>query len=186
MLTAGRKRVRVPILCNGKQTRLGRISMETKTKIAGGAGSQNVSARWPDYAFTMLICFSSWQDQIACGELWSYFSKDPRSFRGLDQLLFAIENAVDEAGRPAAWQQPRQVFERQNPVVAQAPGPYYEPQALAGKRGAYYTASVRVYYRQHASIQGELTLSEPPRKIRFRSALELLHLLWSALAGASC
>lgn len=133
MLTAGGKRVRVPILCNGKQTRLGRISMETKTKIAGGAGSQNVSARWPDYAFTMLICFSSWQDQIACGELWSYFSKDPRSFRGLDQLLFAIENAVDEAGRPAAWQQPRQVFERQNPVVAQAPGPYYEPQALAGK-----------------------------------------------------
>lgn len=77
--------------------------METKTKIAGGAGSQNVSARWPDYAFTMLICFSSWQDQIACGELWSYFSKDPRSFRGLDQLLFAIENAMDEAGRPAAW-----------------------------------------------------------------------------------
>ena len=74
--------------------------METKTKIAGGAGSQNVSARWPDYAFTMLICFSSWQDQIACGELWSYFSKDPRSFRGLDQLLFAIENAVDEAGLP--------------------------------------------------------------------------------------
>lgn len=160
--------------------------METKTTTAGKTGSQNFSARWPDYAFTMLICFSSWQDQIAQGELWSYFSKDPRPFRGLDQLLFAMENAIDEAGRPAAWQEPRQVFEKQSPSQPQASGPYYEPQALAGKRGAYYTASVRVYYRQHASIQGELTLSEPPRKIRFRSALELLHLLWSALAGASC
>lgn len=160
--------------------------MDTKTKAAGAAGTNNVSVRWPDYAFTMLICFSSWQDQIAQGELWSYFSKDPRPFRGLDQLLFAIEQAVDEAGRPAAWQEPRQVFERQGLSSSQALGPYYEPYALAGKRGAYYTASVRVYYRQHASMQGELTLSEPPRKIRFRSALELLHLLQSALAGVSC
>lgn len=162
--------------------------MNSKRNQTGAAGSQQFthSARWPDYAFTMLICFSNWQDQVAQGELWSYFSKDPRPFRGLDQLLFAMEDAIEEAGRPAAWQEPRQLSQRQPAAqAAKAPGPYYEPQALAGKRGAYCTAAVRVYYRQHASIQGELILHEPPRKIRFRSALELLHLLWSALAGCS-
>lgn len=168
--------------------RLGRDSMEAKTNQTGVAGVQQTthSARWPDYAFTMLICFSSWEDQVAQGELWSYFSREPRKFRGLDQLLFAMEEAIDEAGRPAVWREPRQLSQQQAPPPAKPQGPCYEPQALAGKRGAYYTASVRVYYRQHASIQGELTISDPPRKIRFRSALELLHLLWSALAGASC
>lgn len=160
--------------------------MKAKKNRTGAAGSQQMthSARWPDYAFTMLICFSSWQDQVAQGELWTFFSKEPRPFRGLDQLLFAMEEAIDEAGHPAPWREPRQVSPRPSPP-ARPRALYYEPQAMASKRGAYYTASVRVYYRQNASIQGELTLCNPPRKIRFRSALELLHLLWSALVGCS-
>ena len=49
------------------------------------------------------------------------------------------------------------------------------------QRGEKATFVVRVMYRQNSSWQGEVTWVEQQRKERFRSALELVKLLDSAL-----
>ena len=49
------------------------------------------------------------------------------------------------------------------------------------ERGECATFVVRVMYRQNTSWQGEVTWVEEQKKERFRSALELVRLLDSAL-----
>ncbi|MCI8823179.1 MAG: hypothetical protein HFI15_11875 [Lachnospiraceae bacterium] len=48
-------------------------------------------------------------------------------------------------------------------------------------KGTQATFLIRVMYRQHSSWQGEVTWVEQRKKEYFRSALELLRLLDSAL-----
>lgn len=52
---------------------------------------------------------------------------------------------------------------------------------LLWRRGAKATFWIRVLYRQHISWQGEVTWVERQKKEYFRSALELLRLVDSAL-----
>ena len=53
---------------------------------------------------------------------------------------------------------------------------------VTGQRGTDATFIVRVMYRQNASWQGEVTWVDRQKKERFRSALELVRLLDSAMS----
>lgn len=150
--------------------------METHTAVAQEGGL------WTDRASTLLVCFSAWENGVVCGELWSFYEQQPRLFRGLDQLLFNVEAALDEAGQQAAWFSPREAVPSRRVHSSTPPlHPCHMPADLLQKRGGLATASVRVYYRRNASFQGELRLYDPARTLCFRSALELIHLLWSEL-----
>ncbi|MCI8584323.1 MAG: hypothetical protein HFI92_00230 [Lachnospiraceae bacterium] len=54
---------------------------------------------------------------------------------------------------------------------------------LLQRRGAKATFWIRIMYCQHASWQGEVTWVEQQKKEYFRSTLELLHLIDSALCA---
>ncbi len=129
----------------------------------------------------MLLCFSGWEDGTLCGEVRTFSEEDPRPFRGLDQLLFAMEDAMDETGEKPPWFQPREpastrrMSRPRSEVRRRWDGP---PERT---RGALATMAVRVRYRRNATIQGELQMCHPARTVYFRSALELMHLLWSEL-----
>ena len=109
-------------------------------------------------AATILLCFDKWEGGVASGRLWSSCCGKVRSFHGLDGLLLTMEDMMDEAGDQLS--DPRRI-----------------------EQGKLCTASVRVYARQHASIQGETRFpgasSEP---VYFKSGLELLRLLRDQLA----
>lgn len=162
---------------------MGPMTCERTAVPQGGA--------WPEYASSMVLCFSSWEHGVACGELWSFCFQKPRRFCGLDQLLFTVEAMLDEIGRsPPAWQmrtltdKPRRrgAAGAQKPAPSpDRPPPYYGPDGLTCKRGRLCTAVVRVQYRQNASMQGRLLVYPARRPVSFRSALELLHLLRDAL-----
>ncbi len=148
--------------------------------------------RWPEYTSTMLVCFSGWEGGVACGALWAFYFKNPRLFRGLDQLLFAMESVMDEAKHPQAWYErpnlslcgKRQRYSKEKPDSAASMArmtPYHPPDGLAQTRGRLCTVAVRVYCRQHASMQGKARLLNGGNVVCFRSALELLHLLQEML-----
>lgn len=141
------------------------------------------SGAWTNCASALTICFSDWDGDAVLGEIWSFYEKEPRPFRGLDQMLFAVEAALDAAGRQMAWCRPR-TLEEQGPDALPVPmEPCWRPGDMLVRRGRLCTAVVRVYYRRGASMQGELRLGSRPESIQFRSGLELMHLIWSALGG---
>lgn len=104
-------------------------------------------------AATMLLCFDSLESSVASGRLWSSCCEEAKPFRGLDGLLLAMKDMMDEAGE--------QLF---------------DPRHL--EQGKLCTAAVCVYACQHASIQGTVRFpGASPEPAYFKSALELLHLL---------
>ena len=113
-----------------------------------------------------LIRVYSYRNKEIRGTLQNpYFEEEPY-FDNLTQLLIRME------GR--AFDQPEQR------VATGAPRP--APEAL-GEQKPLATFQLSVLFRQNASWQGSLTWLERAEEARFRSVLELVGLLDSALAA---
>lgn len=144
---------------------------------------------WPEYASTMVICFHGIDHGTAYGELWSFYYQDPRPFKGLDHLLFTMEDLMNEAGYPKAWCETRNWgasnkrekcdSEKQTPLSNKQRIPAYGPKALAHVQGNLCTFFVRVYFRQNASMQGMIRSGK--ETVCFRSGLELMKLMQQVL-----
>lgn len=127
----------------------------------------------PTYTSTLLICIDDLTDDIASGYIWSFCCQKPIHFCGFGKLLLTLDQILDEIGGPACW------F---NTVTAEQkkaePTVYYRPDELMHIKGEISTVAIRIYSRQHASMQGELLfLGQEGKKRNFRSALELLYWL---------
>lgn len=149
---------------------------------------------WPEYAATMLICVSGKENGVISGELWSFYFEAPRPFRSLDQLLFVMEDLMNEAGQPEAWckirnwdgssrEYGRSRIRTEPPKSRKKRTPARSQTELDTVRGKLCTIPVRVYCRQNASMQGTIQLGKETQC--FRSALELLHLLSEGVGRAS-
>ena len=95
----------------------------------------------------------------------------------MSDLLVKMENMLDDFQLPQSF------------TVTRAFGPQVEPpkeyDPEAGKRGGKLcTFSVRIMFRQNASWQGSVTWLEGKREESFRSVLELILLMDSALENA--
>ncbi|HIV20344.1 MAG TPA: hypothetical protein IAC82_13680 [Candidatus Merdivicinus intestinigallinarum] len=91
-------------------------------------------------------------------------------FQGLDDLVMSLEEELERRDpRLEAFRRLRSRRSEKRERLA-AYTPYPRPQ---------HTVTIRVYYRQHFSMQGELCLGGGKR-VCFRSALELMFLLRQA------
>ena len=129
--------------------------------------------RWPEYAAPMILCFDRWDSDMAIGSLWTFFQSTPIPFHGLDNLLFIMDAMMDQAEQPMPWMARRHIKEQTRPHSGRMP-PLQNP--LSFKPGVLATVSVRIYTRQHATMQGALRV-EGNQEVCFRSGLELLYLL---------
>lgn len=93
--------------------------------------------------------------------------EEPFPYRGLDGLLLALDELMDRQNRLRRPERLRSIAG----VHRESPRLTYRPSVQAG-----FTVSLRIFFRQHYSMQGELCL-QSGQKVCFRSALELLHLL---------
>lgn len=121
----------------------------------------------------MILCFDRWEDDIAIGSLWTFFQSTPIPFHGLDNLLFIMDAMMDQAEQPMPWMARRHIKEQARPHSGRRP---QLQNTLSFRPGLLATASVRIYTRQHATMQGTLRV-EGNREVSFRSGLELLYLL---------
>ena len=128
---------------------------------------------WPEYAATMILCFDRWVNDMAVGSLWTFFQSAPIPFRGLDNLLFIMDAMMDQAEQPISWMARRHIKEQRR-LHSGRRAQIQKP--LSFRPGLLATVSVRIYIRQHATMQGALRV-EGNREICFRSGLELLYLL---------
>ena len=97
-----------------------------------------------------------------------------RQFRTLKELLVTMEELLDETQLPQNFAEKRSFGD--SPVtLAQAPP---TEEQLSGQTATF---AIRVAFRQNANWQGSVTWLEENREESFRSALELIWLIDSAL-----
>ena len=130
---------------------------------------------WGEAYRNTLVCIDEYQSGIPSGRFYNPFCKDGKSFRGIMEFLSEMENTMESMDFPKAFTVTRSFSEmRQDPAGL--------PQ-LDMQTGRQATFVLRILFRQNASWQGSVTWLEGKKEQGFRSALELVLLMHSALAA---
>ena len=125
---------------------------------------------------TTIVCVDSYEHGVLAGHFYYSLLPGGESFQSLTEFLVKMDRALDSMNLPQSFTATRS--------FAQLP----RPEALSfaeqpAQAGALATFAVRVIFRQNASWQGSVTWLEPDREESFRSVLELILLLDSALSA---
>lgn len=123
---------------------------------------------------TTIVCVDSYDKHIFCGRLYNPYVDKAIPFQSLMELLLAVDTLLDEMQFPQSF-----VAKRQFSPVRTA---LQNAEDLSQQKGKLATFALRILFRQNASWQGSVTWSEAGRSESFRSTLELLFLLNSALS----
>lgn len=146
----------------------------------------------------MCICVDGRNHSDISGRLYHRGRKQPVPFDNSGQALFEMEMWCDRVGYPQSGVVARK-FKTKPPKLDDAAGREWdkrpvqsggreteEAMLVAGeeilnKEGKEGTFVVHIKYRQNATWQGQVTWAEKKQTCSFRSALELLKLIDSAL-----
>ena len=129
----------------------------------------------------LLVCVDSYAGGVPEGRFYTYHRQMER-FGGLTRLLLGVDELLDEQRQPQAYTEPRR--------FAAIPFSGNGGEACGSVRqGRLATFELQVVFRQHSSWQGVLRWREKNMEQSFRSVLELIFLLDSALRdseGGEC
>ena len=123
---------------------------------------------------TTLVCVDDRKDGRFSGRLYNPYWEGGAAFNGVMDFLVKMEELLDQMKLPQSFTAKRSF----GPLPGSAATP--EPD-LTRRHGEAATFSIRVLFRQNASWQGSVSWLEGRRDESFRSVLELLMLLNSAL-----
>lgn len=131
-----------------------------------------------DAGRTTMICVDSYEQGVLQGRYYNYGQpNDGHSFQSLTQLIVGMEHILDSANYPQSFTAVRTFAispqaKKQNDAEEQS------------RKGKLATFVVKVLFRQHTSWQGSVTWLEAQSEQPFRSVLELILLMDSALSGS--
>jgi len=131
------------------------------------------SRAWSEAYRTTTVCVDESQSGILRGRFYNRFLKEGKAFRCLTEFLHGMEQTLDSMDFPKSFTAQRTF----------APIPVEDPQSPGSQiqKGQQATFAVRVLFRQNATWQGSVTWLEGRQEQSFRSALELIFLINSAL-----
>lgn len=130
--------------------------------------------KWGEAHRTAQVCIDSYEEGVFSGRFYHPIRPEGESFRSLSQFLLKMEALFDEMARPQADTEVRTFG------VCTSPPPE-KPDPSQEVKGLLATFRLRVLFRQHSSWQGEVIWTEQAKYQCFRSVMELIHLLDSAL-----
>lgn len=126
---------------------------------------------------TTVVCVDAYTDGVPAGRFYNPAQPQGVAFQSMVQFLIRMEDMLNELRYPQSF------------VAARSFGHSMEERAArsapegGGQSGKIATFAVRVLFRQNASWQGSITWLEGGREESFRSVLELIFLMDSALSG---
>jgi len=127
---------------------------------------------------TSVIRVTSYDDKNLRGSLYNPYYGEEMTFRNLTRLLLLMEDVMDGLNCPQASVQSRRFQETAKPGERET---LQEEWLQAPDKEVIATFQVKVLFRQGASWQGKVTWVEQQKEMSFRSALELIKLMDSAL-----
>ena len=126
---------------------------------------------------TTMVCVDGYDEHgVLSGRLYNPYLTEGEQFCSLMEFIRKMEGLLDGTRLPQAYASPRTF----TAVPETAPG---TPPESTVREGAVGTFALRVLFRQNASWQGGITWLEGGKEEKFRRALELFHLMDSALRG---
>jgi hypothetical protein len=128
---------------------------------------------WIPKSRKTVVCIDSYQDGIFQGR---FYGPDgtAQSFRSLSQFLVMMEQMLEQSNEPQSDTNHRSFSAVLPPSAA---GIHRD----SSRRGLRATYELQILFRQHTSWQGIVLWQEQHREQRFRSVLELILLMDSAL-----
>lgn len=128
-----------------------------------------------DACRSFLICVDSYHEEVFAGRFYQIGQENTgTSFQSLTQLLIGIEHELNTANHPQSFTSMRTFAPIAEPRSENAAEPIYQ-------KGFLGTFLIKVLFRQHTSWQGSVTWLEQHGEQPFRSVLELILLMDSAL-----
>gem|GEM_PF-800261 len=130
---------------------------------------------------SILVCVDEHKGKEILGRIYYPGGEGPLQFNEMGRLLIEIDQILDEMNYPESSTSGRS-FQKsskvhKNPKERAA----MQEKKPALKKGDKGTFVVQIQYRQHATWQGKVLWAEKNETKQFRSALELLKLIDSAL-----
>ncbi len=129
---------------------------------------------WGNEYRTTVVCVDSYDGRELKGRLYNPFFSEGKRFTSTMELLIEMEGLLEGMRFPQSYTAVRSFSRPAEPAAVPAP-------EEAPQEGACATFALRVFFRQNASWQGAVSWLEGGREESFRSVLELLLLMDSAL-----
>jgi len=131
---------------------------------------------WGDEYRTTTVCVDSYENCILSGRFYNSYLESGKEFESLTQFLLYMEQSLDSMDFPKAFTTTR--------TFAPLPSLTSASINIEEKLGKLATFKIKVLFRQSASWQGSITWLEGKMEQSFRSALEMIFLIDSALKSA--
>lgn len=132
----------------------------------------------PEDLRTCVIRIYEYDDKNMQGTVNFLYLNEELQFHNLTRLLLLMEDAMDELDIPQATMRSRRFTTEPKP--AERLSLTQQADAFAGRK-VLATFNLKVIFRQSGSWQGKLSWVEAGREESFRSTLELIKLMDSAL-----
>ena len=120
-----------------------------------------------------IVCVDSYQKGVPTGRICSPYQQTD-SFESLSQFLIKMEALLDERNMPQSYTETRTFS-----TVIDIMDEHLPPSRI--RKGDKATFEIQVIFRQHTSWQGVIVWLDKKQEQSFRSVLELVMLLDSAL-----
>ena len=125
---------------------------------------------------TSVISIDSYENRVLTGRISNPYLEADISFLSTMEFIKSMENLMKNLQFPQAFTENREFCPVREPMPK-----VDAPAASVAKKGRLATFSLRIMFRQNASWQGSVTWLEGRQEEHFRSVLELLLLIDSAL-----
>ena len=122
-----------------------------------------------------LVCVDSYENGVLQGRFYTAF-QGMESFDSLSQFLVQMESILEENRAPQSY------------TASRSFSTFLQPDAVSTtsgdiRQGARATFELQILFRQHSSWQGLIVWQDKKIEQSFRSVLELILLMDSALRG---
>ena len=126
----------------------------------------------------VIVYVDSYDNSVPVGRFRLAASQNIQTFQSLSQLLLKINNELEAAQFPQAFDELRKFHDPKALPVS-------PPETAEIPTGDAATFTIRILFRQNASWQGTITWLEGKQEQSFRSVLELIFLMDNALEFAN-
>ena len=129
---------------------------------------------WGNEYRTTIICVDSYDKSVPVGRFYNQFCLEGVHFHGAIDLIKKVEAMLDQMSVPQSFSAVRSFAEKPVINLGGASGE-------TTHKGKVATFATKVLFRQNTSWQGSVSWVEGQREETFRSVLELLLLMDSAM-----
>lgn len=130
------------------------------------------------------VCIDNIKNGEYQGRLFHYYAAESRPFSSGYELLVMVDRLCDRLGYPQASKHLRSFAGTLPPAEKEEAIRLMSKDELFGQKGQMATFVVHVMHRQNATWQGTVVWAEKNQKANFRSAMELMRLMDSAVESS--